>query len=241
MSLLGELFPVAEKKNLTCHLCGRDVFFGEEICDDCKKRMPYNDKTVCLVCGRAIKDEGVCMECKAIRPVPYAMRSAFIYEGDARKLVLTYKNGNRYLSEYLSDELLPVYKKNFFDTDFLTYVPMYIGDEKIRGFNQSAALAAALSEKTGVELRRFIIKTKRTKRQKTLTLKQRRKNLTDCFKIADRSFKGKVVTIVDDVLTTGATADAMAAMLKDHGAKKVYLLTVASVAYKKDDENSRSR
>lgn len=231
-ALFSELFPDEKRKNLTCHLCGRDVFFGEELCAKCDGELPRNDGYVCLVCGRATSDEGVCMECKAARPKADAMRSAFIYEDSARALVLRYKNGARYLLDFLSDSLVPVFKNNFSDTDVITFVPMFKGDEKMRGFNQSATLAAALSEKTGVEMERFIVKTKRTKKQKTLTLKERRENLLDCFKVVDKSFKGKTVTVVDDVLTTGATADAMATLLKKGGAKKVYVLAVTSVAYK---------
>lgn len=231
-ALFDGLFPDERRKNLTCHLCGIDVFFGEELCDKCEGELSRNDGPICLVCGRAASDDGVCMECKAARPKSDAMRSAFIYEGGARELVLRYKNGARYLLEFLSSSLVPVFKKNFPDTDVLTFVPMFKGDERMRGFNQSAALAAALSEKTGTPMERFIVKTKRTKRQKTLTLKERRENLLDCFKVVDKSFKGKVVTVVDDVLTTGATADAMATLLKKGGAKKVYFLTVTSVAYR---------
>jgi len=230
--LSGDKLINGAGKNLTCHLCGRDVFLGEELCKRCYSELPFNNKAFCLVCGRATDDEGVCMECKSSRPKADAMRSPFIYKDSARDLVLRYKNGARYLSDFLTDMLLPVYKENFADSDFLTYVPMYIRDEKIRGFNQSAALAEELSQKTGVELRRFIVKPKRTRRQKTLTRKERRENLLTCFKVADRSFKGKIITVVDDVLTTGATADAMATLLKNGGAKKVYLLSVSSVEYK---------
>lgn len=231
-ALFEGLFPDEKRKNLSCHLCGLDVFFGEELCKKCDSELPRNDGYICLVCGRATSDEGVCMECKAAHPKADVLRSAFIYEGSARELVLRYKNGARYLLDFLSDSIVPVFKKNFPDTDVFTFVPMFKADEKMRGFNQSAALAAALSEKTGVGMERFIVKTKRTKKQKTLTLKERRENLLDCFKVVDKSFKGKVVTVVDDVLTTGATSDAMATLLKKGGAKKVYVLTVCSVAYK---------
>jgi len=236
---LISLFGEKEKHNLTCHVCGGEVFLGEDICAYCKPRLPYNDKNICLVCGRATEDSGVCMECKAHRPKVEAARSRFIYKDDIRNLILSYKNGKRYLAEYFADELVPVFNENFAGADFITFVPMYKTDQNIRGFNQSEYLARLLGERVGVEVRQFAIKKKRTERQKKLSREDRRKNLLDCFKVVDRSFKDKVVVVVDDVLTTGATADAMAVLLKDRGAKKIYAITIASVKYEKENDDKK--
>lgn len=222
-----------EKRNLTCHICGAEVFLGEDICKKCLSTLTFNDKTFCLVCGRATADEGVCMECKTNRPKVERARSRFIYDGDARGLILSYKNGARYLSDYFSKEIEPLLREHFPDAELITFVPMYKGDKNVRGFNQSEELALRLGERTGIEVKELAIKKKRTARQKKLSLKERRQNLIDCFKIADRSFKDKTVVIVDDVLTTGATVDALATIFKERGAKKVYALTVASVKYER--------
>lgn len=220
-----------KNRNLTCHICGAEVFLGEDICKNCLSTLPYNDKTFCLVCGRATADEGVCMECKATRPKVERARSRFVYEDDVRKLILSYKSGARYLSDYFSRELAPLLKEYFPDAELITFVPMYKGDENARGFNQSEELALRVGQRTGVEVKELAVKKKRTARQKRLSLKERRQNLIDCFKIVDRSFKGKTVVIVDDVLTTGATVDALATLFNERGAKKVYALTIASVRY----------
>ena len=51
--------------NFTCDLCGRELFANERICAPCRKALPWNDGCVCPFCGRKIKEEGVCVECKA--------------------------------------------------------------------------------------------------------------------------------------------------------------------------------
>ena len=98
-----------------------------------------------------------------------------------------------------------------------------------RGYNQSELLAKSLSEKIGVPTLECLAKVKETKGQVTLRRSERFKNLIEAFRVTDKkAVKGKTVVIVDDVTTTGATAQALAELLKKSGALKVYLLTVAS-------------
>ena len=99
-----------------------------------------------------------------------------------------------------------------------------------RGYNQSYILAKGLSERLNVELFESVEKIKQTKRQATLTKKERQKNLVGAFKITDKkSVKDKTIVIVDDVTTTGATSEVLAERLKSAGARNVYLITVASL------------
>ena len=102
--------------------------------------------------------------------------------------------------------------------------------EAKRGYNQSKLLAQKLCEKINVQVIDCLVKSKETKRQATLTASERRKNLTDSFRVVNKKLvKGKSILIVDDVTTTGATAQILAQKLKGAGATNVYLITVASV------------
>ena len=75
------------------------------------------------------------------------------------------------------------------------------------------------------------IKKEETKKQEGLTRKERLVNLEKAFKVTDKkSVKDKKIMIIDDVSTTGATAQALAKQLKNSGANAVYLISVASVA-----------
>jgi competence protein ComFC len=101
--------------------------------------------------------------------------------------------------------------------------------EKRRGYNQSKLLAEALSRFTEVPVFYGLIKKSETKRQVTLGRKERLKNLQDSFRVKDKkSVVDKTLVIIDDVTTTGATAEVIAEALKRAGAKTVYLITVAS-------------
>ena len=101
-----------------------------------------------------------------------------------------------------------------------------------RGYNQSRLLAKELAKRLNLPMiKGGIEKVKETKSQKQLTKKDREQNLKSCFKADRQKVEGKVIIVVDDVLTTGATADAICEELKKKGAFKVYFATVASVEY----------
>lgn len=220
--------------NPSCLVCGKEVFDGSYVCPDCKNSLPYNDGYICEVCGRAQEAEGVCMECKAGLPETNKSRSAFVFGAEARDLVYRFKNGYRYLGNFLCDELFRTYEKYFKDkADIITFVPMFKRDRLSRGFNQAEELAEGLAKRVNLPCIQFTSKVRKSAEQKKLSEKERRENLKSCFKVTDRSCKNKRVLLVDDVLTTGATSDAVAGLLFKAGAEKVYLITVASVEYKK--------
>ena len=101
-----------------------------------------------------------------------------------------------------------------------------------RGYNQAELIADELSLIIGVPvLKGVIIKVKDSKRQATLSAKERKSNLSGTFKVEDSSsLKGKNVLIADDVMTTGATVEVLSHLIVKAGAAKVNVLTVASVA-----------
>lgn len=222
------LFP----SDLTCDICGRETF-GTNICKDCAKTLTFNDKEICPVCGRRTVRSQFCFECKDKPPLFEMAVSAFVYEGGAVQLIKKFKQGDSYLNEYLADA---IYKslKDFPEFDCIVCVPMTRRSELKRGFNQSALLAKALSERVVKPyIKGAVEKRKETGEQKALSRKERSKNLAGCFRTAKREeIKGKRVLVVDDILTTGATANEMAHTLLKAGAKEVYLATVASVEYK---------
>ena len=214
-----------------CLSCGKEIFDGKYFCKECEDKLPYNDGAICDHCGRkVIAPENYCTTCKNVLVSLDKCRSVFSYEPPISALIKKGKYYNaKYVYEYFCDTLYTAYLKNYFNADYVTYVPMTLKAQKKRGYNQSKLLAQGLSERTGVRLLDCLTKVKETKRQATLGRADRLKNLDEVFRVTDKkSVKDKTLVIVDDVTTTGATAQVIAERLKKAGALKVYLLTVAS-------------
>ena len=227
-AILNALFP----EDYACLLCGREVFDGRQLCTECEKTVTYNDKATCPICGRKTANEQICLECKAQAPLFDKGVSAFVYEGGARNLILKFKNDGAYLKNYLARNL---YNKclTFSDADAVCFVPMTKKAYRKRGYNQSELLAKELGKMLSLPvLKDAIEKVKSSTAQKTLTRAQRAENLKGCFRAKREKVKDKTLILVDDVLTTGATADAICKELKRRGAKKIYFASVASVEYK---------
>ena len=219
------MFPT----DFTCDICGRETF-GTNICDSCAKTLIFNNKEMCPLCGRKTARSEFCMECKAKPPVYAIAASPFVYEGGAALLIKKFKGGAGYLKNYLADKICKAIK-DFPEYDCIVCVPMTRRAKSRRGFNQSELLAKAVSERVGKPfIKGAVEKRRETSAQKELTRKERSKNLAGCFRVVKREeVKGKRVLVVDDILTTGATAEEMAKALLKAGAKKVYLATAASV------------
>ena len=226
--LSDALFP----PDFTCDICGIETF-GGNICPDCLKTLTFNDEHTCPICGRKTILPGICMECKAHIPLFKKAVSPLVYDGGATVLIAKFKNGDGYLSEYFAN-LMAEAIKEMPKADGIVYVPMTKKAIVKRGYNQTELLANSLSKLINVPvLKDVVIKQKETDEQKSLSRKERAKNLEGCFKVENTDqIKGKKLLLVDDVLTTGATADAMCKKLLSAGADCVYFVTVASVEYK---------
>lgn len=222
-------------RNYTCYLCQAEVFKGEAFCADCRKTLPYNT-SYCTRCGREIPQIGYCMDCRTQMPPFDKARSVFVYKGEAIRLIYAFKNGNPTFAEGFASEALPIVKREFFDADFITFVPMSDRAQKERGYNQSALFARSMSELSGIPVEDVFEKRRDTPEQKSLSRTERQNNLQGVFHLKKRKeCNDKIILLVDDAVTTAATASALARLLYGAKAKKVYLLTVASVVLQKQN------
>ena len=214
-----------------CAVCGEENFDGGLICKKCEAKLPYNNKSICAHCGRqTLAPEPYCSTCAEKLTAIDRARSVFTYKEPISYLIqnLKYEN-HRYLVDYFRQRIKLLYLQNYFNADYVIGVPMTDKSLKKRGYNQSELLARALSEDVNVSYLDCVEKIKDTKRQAKLGRSDRLKNLKGAFKVKDKKLiKDKTLVIVDDVTTTGATAQTIAERLKSAGAKSVYLLTVAS-------------
>ena len=140
-------------------------------------------------------------------------------------------NDKSYLYRPFGELLLETIKRYSIDNDIdvIYYVPLHRRKKVSRGYNQSQLLASYLSKALSIPLSHNLIKIKPTKDQHSLNRTQRQTNLKNSFRLKDgQDLRGKNILLIDDLITTGATLDECAKVLKDKGANKVIGLCLAS-------------
>ena len=174
-----------------------------------------------------------------------AARSAGLYEGSLREIVHAFKyQGRRGLATPLSEMMRTAGATMLTDADLLVPVPLHVWRRIRRGFNQADDLARRLD----VPVLHALMRARPTVPQTGLTAAARRRNVRHAFTMslvkrgARQRLEGRIVVLVDDVRTTGATLDACASVLKGAGAAEVRALTVArAMAPPRDSAGSATR
>lgn len=192
---------------------------------------------MCWKCGSYLGSNiGVKEFCQGCHNKYFAFKRAIgfgRYEGVLQELILHYKYGReKLLAEPLSNwaiECLAQDKAILNEVKLITPVPLSKTKLRQRGFNQSELLARQLSETFSLPLSvNNLIRLKEIPAQASLSRTERFKNIKDAFAIKyPDEFKDKTVLLVDDVLTTGATASEISRVLKRNGARCVYVIVVA--------------
>jgi ComF family protein len=132
---------------------------------------------------------------------------------------------SRLFSEMLAEKLFTLDKH----PDVLIPVPLHSSRLRSRGYNQAWELVRHLSKITGIpSSHKVCLRIKKTPLQTSLKASERRRNLKQAFAIK-QDVKGLHICIIDDVMTTGSTLEAIASMLKSAGADRVTGLVVARV------------
>ncbi|MCL2061425.1 MAG: ComF family protein [Firmicutes bacterium] len=226
------LFP----QGITCFSCGGELCGNEQnnLCAKCP--VVYN-KNFCTRCGRAIGNMAqYCQQCFAHGTYHFEYaRSAVEFNETAKRLIHWFKYGGaKYLNSFLAEFMNETLNTCFEPPDILTFVPLHKKRLRKRGYNQAELLANALSVSTAIQVLPLLQKTAHTKNLAKLDRKGRAAAIQDTFSFCGEKslIKNKSVLLIDDVLTTSATTDECARVLKAAGAQQVTVLTFASVQYK---------
>lgn len=230
--VLARFLSLLKTENPACLNCGKEVFQGELLCASCEEKY-LPPEHVCKVCGRKLSEEGVCAECKQRFPAFTLARSCYSHEDTARNLLLRYKRGDRHLEKLISSALVSGFARYYAGESFdgIVYLPCSKREMTKKGFYPPKDLAESLSREIHLPLLTCLTKTRRTKKQKTLSFSKRKENVKNAFS-ASKDAKGKSILLLDDVMTTGATVEEAAATLKKRGAEKVCVLTFTSVPFR---------
>jgi ComF family protein len=221
-----------------CLSCQTPVTSGAALCLGCWSKLQFIDDPVCVVLGTPFAyDEGegtVSPAAIADQPVWDMARGTVAFDEAAGHLVhlLKYQD-NAEAGLAMARMMTGAGKSLIAEADVIVPVPLHRKRLWQRRFNQAAFLAQRLAEASGKpRLHDVLLRIEATTSQVGLDAAERRRNVRKAFYVAPEkrpAIDGKTVLLIDDVRTTGATANACAATLKKAGAARVLLLTFALV------------
>ena len=227
---LSKLFPSR------CILCQQTVEQGFEVCPDCYQALPHNE-VCCVRCAlplaEGINNSVLCGRCIQKLPDFDYAHSLFRYEDDVIGLVHRLKFGEkisyaRSIGEMLLTRLLETDEM----PDCLLPVSLHKSRLRQRGFNQSIEISRVLAKKLAIPIEHTaVIRQRSTVVQTGLNARQRQKNIKGAFSVV-RRLDYQHVLIIDDVMTTGATVNELAKVLKKNGVERVGVLSIARAPVK---------
>lgn len=226
--VLNLIFP----KNIKCIFCGNDVpnFEEKPYCTQCEKQDIFNNGKRCKICDLPLYDESdLCDNCKNKKYLFQKAFCPFIYKAGVKNAILKLKEDNaKYLAKPFANFMAQKIIEENITINLIIPVPSHPKTIRKRGYNQAEVLALELGNILQIPVEsNAIIKSTYTRQQKKLNYKQRQKNLYDSFKLIDKQkLKDKNILIVDDILTTCATVNSIALLLKGI-AKNIYVAAVA--------------
>jgi competence protein ComFC len=221
--VLDMLFPSS------CPVCEKssDDHRTSPLCSSCWKKIHKHNGGGCRICASVTDYDStaVCKECRSIKPVFDRVIAYGIYDGVMKETVhlMKFKQLKR-LAKVLGQELTSI---DVPTSDSIVPVPLSIKGLRKREFNQSAIMARELSKKTGIPLYlNGLRKVKETLPQSSLSKNERVRNVKGAY-ISDGGVQGKRIILVDDVVTTAATVNECAKVLKKAGASTVVVVAAA--------------
>jgi len=231
--LTNLLYPLA------CALC-RAPGTDTPICAACRAAMPAGGAPGCTRCGvqlaGAFDAVVTCPACRRRPPAFQAARARWQYAGRIPEAIRQFKYHRRWrIGRWLSAEMAEVAGRSLpLDAiDAIVPVPTYWLKRRLRGWDSSGQLSHAVSRLLGKPHCAGALWQRRwTRTQTRLPWRGRFRNVTQAFVAARRLVEGKMILLVDDVLTSGATADACAQALRRAGARGVFVLTAARTPLK---------
>ena len=219
----------------TCPLCKRVLTGHKKICRDCSRNLPWIREPKCRKCGKSLLGEEL-LYCSDCNENPHFFErgiSVFEYQNDNRESLqrFKYQNAREYAdfygfaAAYQYHNILKDWK-----IEAIIPVPVHRSKERQRGYNQAQVFANALSGYIRIPVcSNLLVRIRKTAPQKEFTKEMRMQNLKNAFAVKTEHIGTlKTVLLVDDIYTTGSTADACSRVLKKAGIEKVYLLCISA-------------
>jgi len=222
------------KNKQICLLCSEPADEATPICTDCETELPWLGDH-CQTCALPLPAPGLtCGQCLHEPPPFQRVIAPWLYDFPLDSLITRFKHSAKWPYGRLLGELLAQFLQHRFDEglacpDALVPVPLAVKRLRQRGFNQAAMLARWLGDSLGIASDEHLLKrVQDTSAQQELKAEARKKNLRHAFALMPGAqVVGRHLALVDDVLTTGATAQALARLLMEAGAARVDVYCLA--------------
>lgn len=212
----------------SCILCRKEIQRGM-ICDNCLDYLPLVNPPICTLCGRPITNGTYCSFCSGESSVDHG-RAWMLFIPPADKVIhhFKYRRKTR-LAELLGRAMAGIVRADhtLSRADIITPIPLHWWKKTRRGYNQADTLTRIISTETGIRLEHLLRRIRNTRTQTRLSAEERRENVLNAFTLSGNNIKDKKVLLIDDVLTTGATVNECARVLKEDGAAAVYSCVAA--------------
>lgn len=222
------------KNKQTCLLCDESTDGSSAICTGCEAELPWLGGH-CQVCALPLPNHGLtCGACLRKPPSFARVEAPWRYAFPIDSLITRFKHQAKWPMGRLLGELLSHHLQHAFDVglpkpDLLLPVPLADKRQRQRGFNQAGLLSEWLSPLLQLPQQKdWLQRIIDTPAQQQLDAATRKRNLRKAFALApDSAVSSLHVALVDDVLTTGATAESLARLLKKAGAARVDVYCLA--------------
>ncbi len=222
------------KNNHNCLLCDEPAETGLPLCSDCESELPWLGAH-CRICALPLPAAGlICGSCQKTPPAFTRVEAPWRYAFPIDSLISRFKHQARWplgrlLGELLARHLQHAFVESLPRPDYLLPVPLSKVRLRRRGFNQAAMLARWLSQPLRLPVAEdLLLRPQDTLAQQELNAAARRRNLRNAFALREpTTVVGRHLALVDDVLTTGTTAETLARLLLKAGAVRVDIYCLA--------------
>jgi ComF family protein len=223
-----------------CALCHEITEKPYTLCVDCWGYLEFITSPKCSVCSVPLQNvdhDMPCMDCLKHPPIFTKAHAPLVYNDSLKKLILRFKNyDGLHLGPMFYNWLQRCIPENI---DMIIPVPLHWWRFFMRQYNQATELGKILVKHTNMPMHANLLKRhKSTSSQGHKNKFLRYQNLADAFVVDDHFniLKNAKVLLIDDVLTSGATANACAQTLMNAGAKRVDVLTIARAVKEKAEK-----
>jgi ComF family protein len=215
----------------TCTLCAEPMARERDFCVGCERSLPMLGAS-CMRCAipleNGVGDELICGDCQQHPPSYLSVHAPFRYAAPLDRLIQGAKYSGRLdWVAILARQLAPRVLARAAQVDVLVPVPLHRSRLRERGYNQSLELARPLAGRFKLPLLNAVARVRATPPQITLSHEERRRNVRDAFAVDNDEVKDLRIALIDDVMTSGATVDAVARTLHKAGAASVEVWVVA--------------